>query len=137
MPTLDEIRQAQDHLVTVGLTHQMDNGTDEPYVWTETVTGILEHLTEVDDLHVTFSVTTGYEPGHYDVGDEVVGARQGLHVRLSQVREFTDHGERSDFQIALGHLMGAQAQALKALKDAEANLQRHYATVTNLTAQEG
>ena len=130
-PTAEQVLAAKDHLVTLVVRTLI--ASDD--IVDLTLTGVLDSV----DLDGHIGITTGFTQGTYDYwvrGDEV-GSENGMTMPLVDIVAFTDHGERSDFLTNLRHLMGARDQALQALKDAEANIARAYAEVTNLAAQEG
>ena len=140
-PTIDEVKQAEGHLVSVTVTGV--SAFDEQY--NETITGIMSDLvllgieTAGRTSRYSFNVTSEYLPGTYDqIGQgSLIGSPAGLMVHETEIVDFTDHGARDDFTTTLAQLTAQREHALQALKDAETNLANAYFDVTNLTAQEG
>jgi len=142
-PTIEQAKQALNHLVTVEVA--TTDGVGNPFE--ATITGLLRQVNDFTVLYggdevlpaYQIDVTSGFRPGSYDdfAVDVVIGSPEGLTISADEIVSFTDHGARDDFDTNLNQLIAQREHALQALKDAEANLARAYAEVTNLTAQEG
>lgn len=122
--TNDQVRAADKHLVTVAI----DRGT---------ITGIL--ALDEEGVSTYLNVISEYQPGTYDEfsDDNPVGREAGLGTPLGDVVGFTDHGDRSDALLRINQTRAALEQARQAALNYEKDLQRLYAEVTNLAAQEG
>ncbi len=143
-PTLTEVKQALNHLVTVRVQSDTD---PDPRGGQYDVTGMLREVEDfsagmalLGNFAYSIHLTTGFRPGTYDEDDAaayVLGIPSGETIWGPEIIGFTDHGARDDFDVNLRQFVMQRDHALQALKDAEANLARAYATLTDLTALEG